>query len=74
MKIRIESDGTPTGTHVFTETGREIKVKAVSWNLSAMDELADVELTIPGPLVELAVEGNYSASGRDFENLPGAQS
>lgn len=61
MKIvKIKSDGTPVGTHAYTETGEEIEnIQAISWEVNANGSLARVELTFvdsPPTSIELTGE------------------
>jgi hypothetical protein len=57
MKLRIVSDGTPVGTKVLTEDGRDISaaVLSCSWALGATDGIAKVQLEVLAD-VELAGE------------------
>ncbi len=48
MKIKIVSDGTVTGTHIYDENGKEIEgVTSVSWKIDVSSKQGIAILEIP---------------------------
>jgi hypothetical protein len=57
MKLKIESDGTRTGTKVLTESDEKIEnVKEIEWKFSLEHPLVTVILTIEGMALDLPCE------------------
>lgn len=57
MSIKIISDGTPYGTHIFNEDGTEIKgVTEITWHIDASDDTAIATLKFAFVQVEVTAE------------------
>lgn len=70
MKIRVEGDGTPTGTRVFTESGEDITacITAVNFRHDAGKPPA-VEIDFHMPVVGFAGEGKAFFNGRQVSRI-----
>lgn len=68
MKLKLKSDGTPKGTAVLTEDGREVEnIESVTWVCDSRDKEARLILTVRGVQAEdvsgLALLGLLSGQG-----------
>lgn len=68
MKLRIESDGTPHGTHLYTEDGQRVeRVTRIEWTITATNK---AQATVRFEQMPVRVLGEAHGRRRDDSGAP----
>lgn len=69
MILTIKADGSPHGTTITTEDGRQLPATSVRFSHSGRDALPIVEIELVMPRVDVVGDGKAYIDGREVKRI-----